>query len=222
MHARRDFAEAVKALDKNAKAAASQTIAGQALAKIAKMYDIENDLVKLTPEERLRKRNDKIKPLVDDFFAWLKRLMTSGTVLPKGKTASGISYCLDHESRLRVFLANGNVPMDNSASERAIRPFTIGRKNWVLINSVRGARASAVIYSLVETAKLNGLNVYRYMEYLLTELPKLADDKGNIDTEKLDPLLPWSDQLPAQCQKTAADKKSAVFFYPRASDLTFT
>ena len=58
-----------------------------------------------------------------------------------------------------------------------------------------------MIYSLVETAKLNGLNVYRYMEYLLTELPKLADDKGNIDTEKLDPLLPWSDQLPAQCPK---------------------
>lgn len=114
MHARRDFAEALKALDKNAKAAASQTIAGQALAKIAKMYDIENDLAKLTPEERLRKRNDEIKPLVDDFFAWLKRLMTSGTVLPK--------------------LADDN-------------------------------------------------------------------DKGNIDTEKLDPLLPWSDQLPAQCQK---------------------
>lgn len=203
VHARRDFAEALKALDKNAKAAASQTIAGQALAKIAKMYDIENDLAKLTPEERLRKRNDEIKPLVDDFFAWLKRLMTGGTVLPKGETARGINYCLEHESRLRVFLENGNVPMDNSASERAIRPFTIGRKNWVLINSVRGARASAVIYSLVETAKLNGLNVYRYMEYLLTELPKLADDndKGNIDTEKLDPLLPWSDQLPAQCQK---------------------
>ena len=94
-----------------------------------------------------------------------------------------------------------DVPMDSSASERAIRPFTIGRKNWVLINSVRGARASAVIYSLVETAKLNGLSVYRYMEHLLTELPKLADDKGNIDTKKLDPLLPWSDQLPAQCHK---------------------
>ena len=157
------------------------------------------DLVKLTPEERLRERNDKIKPLFDDFFAWLKCLMTSATVLPKGKAASGISYCLEHESRLRIFLENGNVPMDNSASERAIRPFTIGRKNWVLINSVRGARASAVIYSLVETAKLNGLSVYRYMEHLLTEMPKLVDDKGNIDTKKLDPLLPWSDQLPAQC-----------------------
>lgn len=93
--------------------------------------------------------------IVDDFFAWLKHLMTSGTVLPKRKTASGINYCLGHESRLRVFLENRN-----------------------------------------------GLNVYRYMEYLLTELPKLADDKGNIDTEKLDPLLPWSDQLPAQCQNS--------------------
>ena len=68
---------------------------------------------------------------------------------------------------------------------------------------MQNERKLTVIYSLVETAKLNGLNVYRYMEYLLTELPKLADDndKGNIDTEKLDPLLPWSDQLPAQCQK---------------------
>ncbi len=127
--------------------------------------------------------------------------MTAGTLLPKGKTADGVNYCLNHEAKLRVFLKNGNVPMDNSASERAIRPFTIGRKNWVLINSVKGAKASAVIYSLVETAKLNNLNVYRYLEHLLTELPELADEKGNIDTAKLDPLLPWSDQLPAQCHK---------------------
>lgn len=80
---------------------------------------------------------------------------------------------------------------------------------------MRGASASAVIYSLVETARLNGLNVYRYMEHLLTELPKLADDKGNIDTEKLEPLLPWSDQLPAQCQKkNAADEKISGDFLP--------
>lgn len=73
--------------------------------------------------------------------------------------------------------------------------------NKELIYSVRGARASAVIYSLIDAAKLNGLNVYCYMEYLLTELPMLADasDKGNIAPEKLDPLLPWSDQLPVQC-----------------------
>ena len=103
----------------------------------------------------------------------------------------------------RSVLCSRDLPVLFPDTELFDAPFTIGRKNWVLINSVRGARASAVIYSLVETAKLNGLNVYRYMEYLLTELPKLVDDndKGNIVTEKLDPLLPWSDQLPAQSQK---------------------
>lgn len=201
VHARRDFADAVKAVDKDKKGAVRQTVAWKALERIAGMYEIENSLATLTPELRLRKRKKEIEPLVDEFFAWLKKLMTDGMVLPKGKTADGINYCLNHESKLRVFLQNGNVPMDNSASERAIRPFTIGRKNWVLINSVKGAEASAVIYSLVETAKLNNLNVYRYLEHLLTELPELADEKGNIDTARLDPLLPWSDQLPAQCHK---------------------
>ena len=201
VHARRDFADALKVLDKSQKVDTRKTIAGQALARIAKMYEIENSLAELTAEERLKKRKRKIEPLVDEFFAWIKKLSIGEPILPKGKTMSGINYCLNQESRLRVFLENGNVPMDNSASERAIRPFTVGRKNWVLINSVKGAQASAVIYSLVETAKLNGLNVYRYLEHLLTELPELADENGNIDTEKLDPLLPWSDQLPAQCHK---------------------
>lgn len=143
---------------------------------------------------------------------WVKRV--SGIVLPKGKTASGISYCLDHECRLRVFLENGNVPMDNSACERAIRPFTIGRKNWVLINSVRGARASAVIYSLVETARLNGLNVYRYMEHLLTELPKLADDKGNIDTEKMDHCCRGRISCQPSVKNPTADEKISGDFLP--------
>ena len=201
VHARRDFADALKALDKNQKVDTRQTIAGQALARIAKMYEIESRLAELTAEERLKERKRKIQPLVDEFFAWIKKLSTDGTVLLKGKTMSGINYCLNQETKLRVFLENGNVPMDNSASERAVRPFTVGRKNWVLINSVKGAQASAVIYSLVETAKLNGLNVYRYLEHLLTKLPELANENGNIDTEKLDPLLPWSDQLPAQCHK---------------------
>lgn len=98
-------------------------------------------------------------------------------------------------------MSNGNVPIDDSASERAIRPFTIGRKNWVLIDSIKGAQASADIYSIVETAKANNLNPYYYMDYLLTELPKLCDEDGNIDTDKMDPLLPWADELPECCRK---------------------
>ena len=94
--------------------------------------------------------------------------------------------------------------MDNSASERAIRPFTIGRKNWVIINSVKGADASAVIYSIVETAKLNQLNIYYYLDDLLEKLPELADEDGTIDPDDLDPLLPWSDSLPERCHKKSS------------------
>ena len=100
-----------------------------------------------------------------------------------------------------MFLTDGNVPIDNSASERSIKNFCVGRKNWMFINSVNGAQASAAVYSICETAKANKLHVYRYLEYLLTELPKLADQDGNIDSSKLDDLLPWSDKLPAQCHK---------------------
>ena len=171
------------------------------MVRIAAMYKIEDTLRDLSAEERIRERQKSIAPLVDEFFMWVKKCVSDTTVLPRGKTAEGLNYCIDKEKYLRVFLTNGYVPMDNSASERAIRPFTIGRKNWVIIDSIRGAQASAVIYSIVETAKLNKLNVFCYLEHLLTELPKLADEKGDIGTSKLEPLLPWSDQLPEKCHK---------------------
>ena len=121
--------------------------------------------------------------------------------MPKGKTTEGLNYSVNQEKYLRVFLTDGNVPMDNSASERSIKNFCVGRKNWLFINSVNGAEASAAAYSICETAKANNLHVYRYLEYILTELPKLADKDGIIDTSKLDYLLPWSPDLPEQCYK---------------------
>lgn len=197
VHARRFFADAIKSLKKDQQKAAAKTVAGQALIQIARMYEIENKLADLPADERLRERKKHIEPLVDVFFVWVKEMLR--TTLPEGETVKGLNYCINQEKRLRVFLTNGDVPMDNSASERAIRPFTIGRKNWMFINTVKGANASAVVYSLVETAKLNHLNVYQYLDHLLTELPKLTDENGNIDTALLDPLLPWSDELPARC-----------------------
>ena len=121
------------------------------------------------------------------------------TILPKGETAKGLNYCLNQEEYLKVFLTDGEVPIDDSASERALRNFTIGRKNWMTINTIRGAQASAVIYSLTETARANNLNVYYYLEHLLTELPPLTCKNGNIEESKLDPLMPWSKTLPADC-----------------------
>ena len=99
---------------------------------------------------------------------------------------------------LRVFLENGDVPMDNNASERAIRGFCIGKKNWEMIDTVNGATRSAIIYSIAETAKANQLKPYEYFEYLLTEIPKHMDDKNN---NFLEELLPWSQTLPENIRK---------------------
>lgn len=98
-----------------------------------------------------------------------------------------------------MFLADGEIPIDNSASERALRNFTIGRKNWVTINTVRGAQASAIIYSITETARANNLNVYYYIKHLLTRLPQMIDTDGNIEESALEALMPWSKTLPADC-----------------------
>ena len=100
------------------------------------------------------------------------------------------------EKYLRKFLDDGNIPMDNNYAEQAIRPFTIGRKNFVLIESDNGAKASAILYSLVETAKANQINTYKYFELLLTEIPK---SMSGTDLGFIDDLLPWSEKVKKEC-----------------------
>ena len=104
----------------------------------------------------------------------------------QSKTAEGLRYSVNQEKYLKVFLTNGDVPMDNSASERSIRTFCIGKKNWMFHDSVVGAESSAIIYSISETAKLNNLRPYYYFKHLLTELPKMVDENGNMDDTHLD------------------------------------
>ena len=105
---------------------------------------------------------------------------------------------MNQEKYLKVFLEDGTIPIDNSATERAIRPFTIGRANWHIIDTIHGAEASAVIYSLVETTKANNLKIYEYLKHLLTEIPKHIDDTS---MDFLEDLLPWSEKLPEECHK---------------------
>ena len=138
-----------------------------------------------------------IKPLVDALFAYAKQHQVP--VGTQGKLARAVTYLLNQEKYLRVFLENGEVPMDNNASERAIRGFCIGRKNWQLIDTIRGAENSAIIYSIAETAKANDLKPYEYFEHLLTEIPKHMEDT---DLSFLDDLLPWSEKLPKEIKKT--------------------
>ena len=198
-HARRHFANAIKALGKGNQKAVRSSIAYKALVRIEAIYDLEGALKDLTPEERFKERQASIKPLVEEFFAWIRETLADQKVLPKGETAKGLNYCLNQEKYLKVFLTDGEVPIDDSASERALRNFTIGRKNWVTINTVRGAQASAIIYSLTETARANDLNVYHYVRHLLTELPQLIYANGKIEESRLEPLMPWSKTLPADC-----------------------
>lgn len=122
-----------------------------ALEKIAEIYLADNALADMTPEQRLKSRQLTVKPLVEAFFAWLKELYPQ--IPAKTKTGSGFSYCLNQERYLKYFLQDGEVPIDNNAAEQTIRPFCIGKKNWVMIDTIDGAKASAVIYSLAETAK---------------------------------------------------------------------
>ena len=117
---------------------------------------------------------------MEAYFAWVKA-QNPVTILSE-KTRDGLSYSINHERQLKTFLENGMVPIDNSATERAIRPFTIGRANWHIIDTVHGAEASAVIYSLVETAKANNLKIYEYLKYLLEKIPANSHIPGSART----------------------------------------
>ena len=127
-HARRDYADAIKAADKKDPDAVRRSIAYQALSRISQIYKLEGTLKDLRPEERLKERQNTIMPLVEEYFAWVKKQLRENAVPPKSKTADGLRYSVNQEEYLKVFLTDGNVPIDNSASERAIRTFCIGKR----------------------------------------------------------------------------------------------
>ena len=190
IHARRPFAEFIKSI----KESADGTIAQEAYTMITEMLHIDNDFDDLPSDDRLKQRQLILAEKVDAYFTWVKHKYTQ--VTHNSTIGKALAYSIHQEPYLRLFLTDGDVPMDNNFAEQAIRPFTIGRKNFVLIDSSNGARASAVIYSLVETAKANQLNVYQYFELLLTEIPKHMDDKN---LSFLDDLLPWSPTVQEKC-----------------------
>ena len=193
VHCRRKFAEALEVIPKELR---KQSVLDLLMSQIRAIYREEGKLSALSADERAEKRQLVVKPLVDAFFAYVKQ--NSGRVSKSGKAGEAFTYALNQEPYLRVFLENGDVPMDNNASERAIRGFCIGKKNWEMIDTVHGASASAIIYSISETAKANGLKPYEYFEYLLTEIPKHQDESS---TEFLADLLPWSEKLPEYIRK---------------------
>jgi len=191
-HARRKFDEALKALP--AKAQSASTVAKEGLDFYNCLFAIDRDLKNATYEERYKTRLARSQPVLDAFWTWLK--YHYDRVLPKSAPGQAIRYCLNQWDKLVAFMQDGRLELDNNRSERSIKPFVVGRKAWLFANTPRGATSSAIIYSIVETAKENKLNPLFYLSYLFEKLPNIdVKDQG-----LLDKLLPWSTSLPIVCR----------------------
>jgi transposase len=165
-HARRRFSDAVKAQGRNKK----RGKAHRGLIQIQKLYRIEKQARQLPPEQRHAHRDRHARPILDEMRAWLDQSLPQ--VPPTSATGKALYYLHNEWPKLVRYLDDGRLEIDNNLAENAIRPFVLGRKNWLFSNSVSGVQASANLYSLIETAKANGLEPYAYLRYLFTELPQ--------------------------------------------------
>ena len=179
-HARRKFVEAKTAQPKNKRGRADI-----AIKKIAKLYGIEKSIKDLAANDKYNVRQEKSLPLLNELKEWLDKSIRQ--VLPKSAIGKAIQYSLNQWHKLSGYIKSGDINVDNNRAERAIKPFVIGRKNWMFCNTASGANASATLYSLIETAKANGIRPFNYLMLLLEELPKQFDD--------LEYLMPWNVKL---------------------------
>ena len=177
-------------------------VAAQDVKLISELFHLYGLYDKTKDKDRKDYRQREVAPKVDAYFAWVKESLRK--VPAGGSTCKALQYILNQEEYLQFFLTDGKVPMDNNTAERALRPFALGRKNWGNVDSIRGAEASAIMYSLVETAKANGLRVYEYLEYVLTELAAHQDDTSR---DFLADLLPWSNAAQKKCSSLKKGSK---------------
>jgi transposase len=175
-HARRKFDEAMRV---GAKSGGS--LAKTAIEKIALLYKVEKEAAEMSTSERAAYRGIHSTPLVKDFFEWVHE--NRKTVPPKCKLGVALSYAANHEHLLKLYVEHGDVAIDNNHIESLIRQFVMGRGNWMFCDTTDGAHASATIYSLIITAKKNGLDPFAYLRDILTRIPR---------GEALEPLLPWN------------------------------
>ena len=163
---------------------------------IRAIYKANEALDSFPSAERLQKRQATVKPLVEAYFAWVKE--NHSKVLKGTKTEKGMQYSINQEKYLKTFLDYSDVPMDNNAAEQSIKNFCVGKKNWLFCDTLSGAKSSAIIDSIVETAKANNLKVYEYINHILSVLPEHMEDT---DYSFIDDLLPWSEKIPEECKK---------------------
>lgn len=190
-HLRRKFVEAIPA-KKSKEASLTSAEIGRDYCN--QLFKIEDSLKDLSPDERFHKRLELERPVLEAFWCWLENL----TFLKGSALGKAVVYAKNQKPYMENYLLDGRLAISNNAAENAIRPFTVGRKNWLFADTPKGAAASAAVYSLIETAKANDLNVYTYLEYLLLYMP---DTDWLNDPAQLDYLMPWSESVQAECKR---------------------
>lgn len=188
-HARRYFYEAIQVQPKSKAPSQSLTTAEEGFVSISQLYEIEKGIKDLPSEKRHKIRLEKSKPILDDFWTWLNEKAL--TVIPKSKTGKAVNYTINQWHKLINYLKDGRLEIDNNRAERSIKPFVVGRKAWLFSNTPKGAVSSALIYSIVETAKGNNVIPFDYLSYLFDQLPNIDVN----DIKQLDQLLPWNVKL---------------------------
>lgn len=193
MHARRRFAEALEIINlgRLTKEQIEALPEHRALVLLGRIYKAEGELKSCTPEERLARRIREARPLVNEFYDFISAIDIADPLL-SDKMKDAISYSLTHKETLCRFLEDGRIPCDNGYVENAIRLYAQGRRNWLFSNTPYGARASTIVYSMVETARRNGANPLLYLKYLLEKVPDYLDLPSSSD--RLEELMPWSDE----------------------------
>jgi hypothetical protein len=193
MHLRRRFVEALRIVKKKGlnEEKLKELPEVKAISLIQKIYHEEGLLKELTPSERLALRKEKVKPCVNEFFAYIHSLDPSSPSY-SDRLKDAILYSVHHEEVLCRFLSDGSIPIDNGATERSVKPIALGRHNYLFSNTASGAEATAILTSLIETAKANGADPYYYIKYLAEMLPKHVRRGVPIDAPV--ELMPWSEQ----------------------------
>lgn len=171
-HARRKFDEALQTVPKERR---KDSLAAVGECYCTRLFQMEQELAALTPEERYRKRLELERPVLDALLVWANE--TAGKTAPKSALGRALHYLLDQWPYLVRYLEDGRLELSNNRAERSIKPFVMGRKNWLFANTPAGAQSSAVIYSLIETAKENGLDPYRYLVWVLQSAPSRCQEE---------------------------------------------
>lgn len=197
VHVRRRFAEIVRVAGGDAACEGADSVALEARRRIDRIFRVDSRFDAISPEARREARERELRPLMESFREWAEAAI--GSAMPGLALHRALAYALKYWPYVMNVLKDGRLGLDNNIAERAIKPFVIGRKNWLFSDTPRGAEASAAIYSIVVTAKLNGLNQRAYLEWLLTEMPS---DPRLGEPGRIDRYLPWSDDVPASCRLT--------------------